>query len=165
MFKSLMLAGGVALSAMALAPAAEAKTNVSIHLGVPFYDYQAGPGWDYYDGYGWYDAARYPDFGRRHHRARSNFTIYFGVPFYAERMGPGWRYYEGYGWDDYRRHGEFRPGRSNLSCDAARRLVDRSGYDRVKTVECNGSTYTFRAVDNAGHRVQVQVNARTGKIF
>ena len=56
---------GLALSALALAPAAEAKTRVGIYFGVPFYDYQVGPGWRYYDGYGWYDYGRYGTFRRQ----------------------------------------------------------------------------------------------------
>jgi hypothetical protein len=33
---------------------AEAKTNFSIHLGVPYYDYQVGPDYRYHRSYGWY---------------------------------------------------------------------------------------------------------------
>jgi hypothetical protein len=120
MFKSMMLAGSVALGAMALAPAAEAKTNVHIHFGVPFYTQQVGPGWRYYSGYGWYDYGRWGDIRQRHHR---------------------------------------------LSCGDARRLVDRSGYDRVRTVECNGRTFTFKAENRKGKRVTVYVNSRTGAIW
>lgn len=67
MFKSLLVAAGVTLSAFALAPAAEAGSHsgVSIYFGVPFYSYRVGPGWRYYDGYGWYDYGRYGDFRHR----------------------------------------------------------------------------------------------------
>lgn len=71
MFKSMMLAGTVALCAVALAPAAQAKTNFSVHLGVPFYGYQVGPGWEYYEGYGWYDPGRYGRFNRQRERMGS----------------------------------------------------------------------------------------------
>ena len=164
MFKSIMLAAGVALSAMVLVPAAEAKTNFNIHLGIPFYGYQVEPDWDYYDGYGWYDADRYGDFDR-HRGDRADFQLHFGIPFYSYRVGPDWRFYDGYGWYDYRRHGDFR-GRVNnkLTCNQARRLVDRSGYNRVQVRECEGRTYTFRAVRN-GKRVTVYVNSRTGNIW
>ena len=170
MFRSMMLAGGVALAAMALAPAAEAKTDVSVYFGVPFYTQQIEPDWVYSDGYGWYDADRYGDFERIRHRdrseERSGFTIHFGVPFYSYRVGPGWRYYDGFGWYDYGRWGEFRHhNRDRLSCGDARRLVDRSGYDRVRTVECNGRTYTFRAENRRGRQVTVYVNSRTGAIW
>jgi hypothetical protein len=64
MFKSLLIAGGLALGAIAIAPEAEAhsRTGFSIHFGVPFYGYRVGPGWRYYDGYGWYDYGRYGHF-------------------------------------------------------------------------------------------------------
>lgn len=121
MFKSMMIAGSIALSAFAMTSAAEARTRVGIYFGVPFYDYQVGPGWRYYDGYGWYDYGRYGTF----HNRRG-----------------GW-----------------------MSCGEARRLVDRSGYDRVRTVECSGRTYTFRALKRNGRQVMVYVNARTGAMW
>jgi len=67
MFKAFLVAGSVALSAFAMAPAADAHTRagVSIHFGVPFYSYRVGPGWRYNRGYGWYNYNRYGDFNRR----------------------------------------------------------------------------------------------------
>jgi len=125
MFKSLLVAGSVALSAFALAPAAEA-----------------------------------------HSRSNTGFSVYFGVPFYSHRVGPGWRYYDGYGWYDYGRYGEFRRHRGDrLTCNQARRLVDRSGFNRVRVVECAGRTYTFRALNRKGNRVTVYVNSRSGAIW
>jgi hypothetical protein len=121
MFRSLLVAGGIALSAFAMAPAAEAHS-------------------------------------------RSGVSIHFGIPFYSYRVGPGWRYYDGYGWYDYGRHGEFRGHRNRLTCNQARRLVDRR-YNRVKVRECNGRTYTFRAVTRNGNRVTVYVNSRTGAMW
>jgi hypothetical protein len=96
--------------------------------------------------------------------ARTNFTIYFGVPFYSYQVGPGWRHYDGYGWYDYRRYGEFRRHRNRLTCNQARRLVDRR-FDNVRVRECNGRTYTFRAETRRGVRVIVYVNSRTGEIW
>lgn len=166
MFKSMMIAAGVALGAMALAPEAEAKTNFNVYLGVPFYTHQVEPGWEYYDGYGWYDAREYGHFDRYRDRHRSqDFVVHFGVPFYSYRVGPGWRHYEGYGWYDYGRWGDVRQRRHGLSCAEARRLVDRSGYDRVRTVECQGRTYTFKAENRRGRLVTVYVNSRTGAIW
>jgi len=168
MFKSMMLAGLVALGAVAIAPAAEARTDFNVYFGVPFYGHQVEPDWEYYDGYGWYDADRYGDFDRyrRRHDNSADFNVHFGVPFYSYRVAPGWRYYDGYGWYDYGRWGDVRRHRGDrLSCDAARRLVDRSGYDRVRTVECNGRTYTFKALNRKGNRVTVYVNSRTGSIW
>lgn len=126
MLKSLLVAGSVALSAFALAPAAEA-----------------------------------------HSRTNAGFSLYFGVPFYSYRVGPGWRYYDGYGWYDYGRYGDFRRHHrgNRLTCNEARRLVDRSGFDRVRVVECAGRTYTFRAVNRKGNRVTVYVNSRSGAIW
>jgi hypothetical protein len=121
MFKSLMIAGSIALSALAMTTGADAKTRVGIYFGVPFYDYQVGPGWRYYSGYGWYDYGRYGTFHNRN---------------------SGW-----------------------ISCGEARRMVDRSGYDRVRTVECSGRTYTFRALNRRGNPVTVYVNARNGNMW
>lgn len=124
MFKSLVIAGSIALGAFALSTGAEAKARVGIYFGVPFYDYQVGPGWRYYNGYGWYDYGRYGTF----------------------------------------RH-TYPTNRGYMSCGEARRLVDRSGYNRVRTVECSGRTYTFRAVNRNGRPVTVYVNARTGGVW
>lgn len=121
MFKSLMIAGSIALSALAMTTGADAKTRVGIYFGVPFYDYQVGPGWRYYSGYGWYDYGRYGTFHNRN---------------------SGW-----------------------ISCGEARRMVDRSGYDRVRTVECSGRTYTFHALNRRGNPVTVYVNARNGNMW
>ncbi len=101
--------------------------------------------------------------------AKARVGVYFGVPFYDYQAGPGWRYYQGYGWYDYGRYGQFnhrpmnRPGW--VSCGEARRLVDRSGYDRVRTVECGAPTYTFRALNPRGKPVTVYVSARTGAVW
>ena len=67
MFKTLMVAGSVALSAVAMAPAADAhsRSGFRIYFGIPFHSYRVGPGWRYHDGYGWYDYGRYGDFHRR----------------------------------------------------------------------------------------------------
>lgn len=123
MFKSLVVAGSIAISAIALSSGANADT-------------------------------------------RAKFNLYFGVPFYGYQVGPGWRYYEGYGWYDYGRYGDFRRYHGGqMSCTEARRLVDRSGYDRVRTVECGGRTYTFRALTRTGRPVTVYVNSRTGGLW
>lgn len=78
MFKSMLVATGIALSAFAMAPAAEAShrhnhnSGFSLYFGIPFYSYRVGPGWRYYDGYGWYDYGRYGEF--RHHRNRNRLS-------------------------------------------------------------------------------------------
>jgi hypothetical protein len=119
MFKSLLVAASIALGTFAMAPDAEAHTRsgVSIHFGVPFYNYRVGPGWRYRDGYGWYNHRRYGD--------------------------------------------RFR---NRLTCNEARRLVDRR-YNRVRVCECRGRVYTFRAETRRGNRVIVYVNSRTGAMW
>lgn len=99
--------------------------------------------------------------------AKTRVGIYFGVPFYDYQVGPGWRYYDGYGWYNYGQYGDFRRHHQAnwMSCGEARRLVDRSGYDRVRVVNCNGRTYSFRAINRKGRLVMVYVNARTGAIW
>jgi hypothetical protein len=121
MLKSFIVAGSVALSTLALAPASEAKTNVQIYLGVPFYSQQVGPGWRYLTGYGWYDYGKYGDFRQRN--------------------------------------------RNRLTCNQARRLVDRSGYDNVRAIQCNGRVYVFKAENRRGKRVNVRVNSRSGAVY
>lgn len=103
--------------------------------------------------------------------AQADVRIYFGVPFHPYKIGPGWRYHDGYGWYDYGRYGAFRPVYRDpyyarrLSCNQARRLVDRSGYDNVKARDCSGRTYSFRATNRKGKRVIVYVNSQTGRIW
>jgi hypothetical protein len=95
--------------------------------------------------------------------AHADVRIYLGVPFHPYRVGPGWRYYDGYGWYDYGRYGEFRPNK--LSCNQARRRVDRNGYNNVDPRDCSGRTYSFRATNRKGKRVTVFVDAYTGDIW
>ena len=53
--KGLFLASAVATAmALALPTAADAKTQVKVFLGVPYYDYQYGPDYRFREGYGWY---------------------------------------------------------------------------------------------------------------
>ena len=92
--------------------------------------------------------------------AKTTVQIFFGVPHYGYRVGPGYRYRAGFGW--------YRPGyghfRGHLSCGEAKWHVRNRGYRNVSTVECRGSTYTFRAW-RAGHPTRVLVNARTGAVW
>jgi hypothetical protein len=46
----------------AFAAPTPAQADVRIYLGVPFHPNRVGPGWRYYDGYGWYDYGRYGHF-------------------------------------------------------------------------------------------------------
>ena len=57
------LFAGVALFA-GLSSTADAKVHVRVYLGVPYYDYQVGPGYMYNDNYGWYNPGyRMPGYG------------------------------------------------------------------------------------------------------
>jgi hypothetical protein len=64
MLRKMLLACSIALplGLVGSMPSAQADTDVDIHFGVPFYTHQVGPRYRYYDGYGWYDANRYPRF-------------------------------------------------------------------------------------------------------
>lgn len=44
---------------------AEAKANFHVYFGVPYYDYQVGPGYIYDPGYGWYQQNNRPIYGRQ----------------------------------------------------------------------------------------------------
>jgi len=95
--------------------------------------------------------------------AKADVRIFLGVPFHPYQVGPGWRYYDGYGWYDYGRYGHFRPNR--MSCSQARRRVDRNGYNNVEARDCSGRTYSVRATNRKGKRVNVYVDAYTGDIW
>ena len=91
-------------------------------------------------------------------QADTDFKIYLGMPHYSYRVGPDYRFREGWGW--YRP--DVRYGR--LSCGEARRIVRRSGFRNVSTIECRGRTYTFEAT-RRGRDVTVYVNSRTGDVW
>ncbi len=50
-----------------------------------------------------------------------------------------------------------------ISCKAARKLVKNAGYHKIKTIECNGAVYTFKAKKN-GHKMAVAVNAYSKQV-
>jgi hypothetical protein len=81
-----------------------------------------------------------------------------GVPYYERQIGPDYRFYPGRGWYLYRPY-----YRDRLSCNQARRLLRDRGYRRVSAIECNGRTYTFRAVRN-DRRIILYVDSRTGRV-
>jgi hypothetical protein len=76
------------------------------------------------------------------------------------RVGIGTPYY-GYGAypDAY-----YPYHRRKLSCWQARELVRDRGFNRVRTIECFGRVYTFRAL-RRGRPVTINVNARTGAMW
>jgi hypothetical protein len=95
--------------------------------------------------------------------AKTNFQLYLGYPHYDYRPGDDYRYRDGYGW--YNPGYRVRPQYNvRLSCNEARREVRRKGFRNVSAIECNGRTYTFRAVRN-GNRMIVYVNSRSGAVW
>jgi len=135
--KTTLAAGFAALTLLLMPPsAAEAKTKVKIGVAIGGLGH---PCWGYH-GYrcGWRHKPHYL--------------------YYKPRHRPGFYYYDDYGYDDYRRV------RSKMSCGAARHLVDVSGFNSVKTRECQGKVYTFKA-RKKGHNYIVKVNAVARRII
>jgi poly(A) polymerase Pap1 len=60
-----------------------------------------------------------------------------------------------------------RDRNDRMSCNQARRMVRNSGYRDVMTQDCSGKIYMFTARSNGRHgrRVNVYVNARTGRTW
>lgn len=84
----------------------------------------------------------------------------FGPGYYAGGYGysgyddDGYGYGDGYGYDHYPRH---RPHR--ISCSRGQRIVDDSGFHRVRPVDCSLPNYRYTAWKR-GHKFMVRVNAR-----
>jgi hypothetical protein len=136
-FKALIAAVGLtALSIAGLAPQAEAKTRVTIGIGVggPFgygdCDYSL-IFHDCYDG-------RWPGYGFHRHYYRP----YYGRPNFFDDE----RYYVG-------------PQR--MSCNTAIRSLRMKGYSRIVALDCSGNRYSFKA-RRSGHAYKINVNAVTG---
>ncbi len=136
--KNLILAGVCAASMVFGLSGAEAKSSVHIYFGVPHYGYAVDPDYIYRSGYGWYD----PDYA------------------YDDEEDEGYGYYDHPYGERYRD----QYARNRLSCGEARRKVRNQGYRDVRTVECNGITFTFRAWRN-GRPHQILVNSRTGAVW
>ena len=141
--KNLLTTSALAVSlVVGMATASEAKTKVHIYFGVPHYSYQVGPEYRYRNGYGWYNpGGGYYD------------ESYNGVYSDGPRLYDGPRY----------RMREHSYG-NRISCGEARGIVRSSGFRNVSAVECDGRTYTFRAM-RRGNQVMVYVNARTGAVW
>lgn len=138
MLKKLIVSAAVAVSAFTLSQTANAKTNVTIGIGVPGvcvgnpYYCQQGPGWGGYDGgYGYDDDGWEPGYGVYHQPRRV----------------------------DYR-----RPFiRDSLRCKEARWLLEERGWRNVRARDCNGVSYTFTA-SRRGVVSLVRVNSHNGRI-
>jgi hypothetical protein len=135
--KSALAAGLVALT-MAFVPGAPAEAKTRVHIGIgsgPFVDYC------------WTRGGRHCGWRPRPHH-------FYYVPHHRPL------YFYGY---DYR-YDHRRPVARKMSCRAAANLVDHSGYNHVRTSECRGEVYTFRA-RKKGHNYIVKVNAFTHRII
>ena len=88
---------------------------------------------------------------KRHDRRRSRnsqFRFFFGGYYYQQPYWTG----ESYGIQSYR-----------VSCGEGRGIVDDNGYNRVRTIECGGGTFTYLGRRN-GNTFKVFLNSRTGRI-
>jgi len=85
----------------------------------------------------------------RHERRRhkeDRFRFYFGGYWYPQP------YWFGYGFIAPR-----------VSCGEGRAIVRDRGFNRVRTIECRGATFTYLGRRH-GNDYKVMVNARTGRI-
>ncbi len=133
-FKSLIAAAGfAAVSVAGLAPQAEAKTRVTIGVGI------GGP-FDYGDCdyslifHDCYDG-RWGGYYRHDH-----------YPYYRRPMF----------FDEPRYHAPRR-----MSCNTAIRSLRVRGYSNVVALDCAGDHYSFKA-RRSGHVYKIKVNAVTG---
>jgi hypothetical protein len=94
--------------------------------------------------------------------AKTRIGIYFGVPFYDGSIRNGYLYDPNYGWyaPEYRYRVQRYYGNSRVSCSQASRHIRNSGYRNVRTIDCSGRYYQFRATRN-GRNVTLSYNART----
>jgi hypothetical protein len=92
--------------------------------------------------------------------AEAKVVVYFGMPHYDYQVGPDYRFRDGYGW--YRPSGYY--GRARLSCGEAKWRVRERGFRNVRTIECDGRTYTFQA-RRGDRRITVYVNSRSGAVW
>jgi hypothetical protein len=84
----------------------------------------------------------------RRHRKDDRFRFYFGGFWYPQP------YWLGYG----------LPVNPRISCFEGRAIVDARGFNRVRTLECRGATYTYLGRRH-GDDFRVLLNARTGRII
>jgi hypothetical protein len=75
---------------------------------------------------------------------------------YVYDYGYGGGYGHGYG-DGYGH--AYRPHRDVISCNRGRKIVDRSGFNRVRAVDCDLPGYRYTAWKN-GRQFMVRMNGR-----
>ncbi len=83
----------------------------------------------------------------RHHRSRNKdarYRYYYGGYWYME---PYWT----------------MPVYNRVSCGEGRAIINESGFNRVRTIECEGRNYTY-AARRHGDTFRVAINSRTGEI-
>lgn len=83
----------------------------------------------------------------RHKRSRnkdSRYRYYYGGYWYLEPYWTG-------------------PVFSRVSCGEGRAIINDSGFNRVRTIECSGRNYTY-AARRHGDTFRVALNSRTGEI-
>ena len=87
-------------------------------------------------------------FGGPAAEAKTHIGIWIGIPGISYWDGPG--YYRGI-------------YRHRLSCAEGRRIVDHSGFNWVRAVDCSPRYYHYRAL-KSGKRYMVTLDSRTGRI-
>lgn len=81
-------------------------------------------------------------------------------PGYDDGYGHGSHgHYGGHGY-----HGGHGRPAYGISCDTGRREVRGAGFNRVHTIECGGSSFTYSGW-RYGDRFQVKVSRRSGEII
>lgn len=151
MLKRIIVAAALAVSALSLPQAAEAKTKVFIGVGGPAYG-------GYYCNDPW--RCGYGPRGHRHDR---------WDPW--DRGGYGWgpEYTQPYGFyygEDYAypRYHSRRIYRNVVSCSEARWMLADRGWRNVRANDCHGSSYSFTARRKGAVSV-IRVSARSGNII
>lgn len=64
-----------------------------------------------------------------------------------------------HGYDDDYGYGGYRPYRSHISCGRGRNIVDNSGFNKVKPVDCSLPGYRYTAWKK-GHKYMVRMNGK-----
>jgi hypothetical protein len=163
MRKTLLFAAVGVLAVWGLSPTTEARARSNGLFGIPLFYYLIGQDRKHQDGDAWYGSNLNGDLDY-YHRESDLEVAYSDVPAAGADSHP--RSYIGKGSNDHQRYIDYEPRHhGSLTCSQARRLVDRSGYDKVHTVKCNKNIYVFRAENRRGNRVEVRVNSRTRAVW